>query len=48
MYAVFRTRRFDKELVKQLSKEEQKEAALFEIKQLTTNPYVGDALGYPF
>ncbi len=48
MYAVFRTRKFDKEFEKQLSKEEQKEIENFERKQLVNNPYVGDHLKFPF
>jgi len=48
MYAVFRTQRFDKELSKQLSPEEQREIAAFEQKRLVENPYVGDMLGYRF
>ena len=42
MYKVFRTARFDKEFLKQFSKEEQKEVENFEKKQLVENPYVGD------
>lgn len=48
MYAVFRTLKFDKELFKRFSKEEQKEVENFEKKQLVNNPYVGDHLGYQF
>ncbi len=48
MYAVFRTERFDKELAKQFSKEEQRQVETFEKKQLVENPYVGDPLGYKF
>ncbi len=48
MYAVFRTEKFDKELAKQLSKEEQRQVENFEKKQLVENPYVGDPLGYKF
>ena len=48
MYAVFRTRKFDKEFVKQLSEKEQKEIERFEKNQLTSNPYVGDPLNYRF
>ncbi len=48
MYAVFHTRRFDKELIKQFSQQEQKEIQELEKKQLVSNPYVGDPLGYPF
>lgn len=48
MYGVFRTARFDKELAKQFSEEEQRQVAQFEQKQLTNNPYVGDPLNYRF
>jgi len=48
MYAVFRTRKFDKEFAKQFSKKEQEEIEHFEKKQLTNNPYVGDPLSYRF
>ena len=48
MYAVFRTQRFEKELAKQLSPDEQKQVENFEKKQLKENPYVGDLLNYPF
>lgn len=48
MYAVFRTRRFDKEVAKRFSPEKQKEVEQFEKKQLVNNPYVGDPLSYKF
>jgi len=48
MYSVFRTEKFDKELAKQFSKEEQRQVENFEKKQLVENPYVGDPLGYKF
>lgn len=48
MYAVYRTEKFDKELLKRFSTEEQREVENFEKKQLTVNPYVGDPLSYPF
>lgn len=48
MYAIYRTNTFDKEYLKYLSKEQQKEVENFEKKQLIENPYVGDHLGYPF
>ncbi len=48
MYAVFRTRKFDKVLLKMFSEEERKQVENFEQKQLTTNPYTGDPLGYRF
>src|SRR3989344_693400 len=48
MYAVFRTRKFDKEFAKQLSEKEQKEVERFEKQQLTINPYIGDPLSYRF
>ncbi len=48
MYKVFRTRKFDKEVDKKVSGEEQKEIENIERKQLTINPYVGDPLGYHF
>jgi len=48
MYAIYRTKTFDKEFLKQLSHEEQREVELLEKKQLTVNPYVGDHLHYPF
>ncbi len=47
-YKVFRTRKFDKELEKQFSPNEQKEINDFEQKQLTKNPYLGDPLSYRF
>ncbi|MBS3133025.1 hypothetical protein J4470_02765 [Candidatus Woesearchaeota archaeon] len=48
MYAVFRTEKFDKELIKQFSKEEQRRVENFEKKQLAENPHVGDPLGHMF
>src|SRR3989338_3801551 len=48
MYAVFRTERFDKELSKRFSKEEQREVENLEKNQIVKNPYVGDPLGYTF
>ena len=48
MYAVFRTNKFDKELEKRFSKEEQREVEKFEKRQLVKNPHVGDSLGYGF
>ncbi|HSU72590.1 MAG TPA: hypothetical protein VLJ21_01960, partial [Candidatus Binatia bacterium] len=48
MYAVFRTERFDKELLKQLSREEQRKVERLEQQQLTVNPYAGDPLGNRF
>ena len=48
MYAVFRTRKFDKEFLKQLSKEEQKEVENLERNHLVNNPYLGDHLHYSF
>ena|SRR3989344_6526092 len=48
MYTVFRTRKFDRELEKQFTKREQEEVENIERKQFSENPYVGDALGYPF
>lgn len=48
MYAVFRTRRFEKELDKKLTKAEQEEVEKLEQGQLKENPYVGDSLGYSF
>ena len=48
MYAVYRTAKFDKELSKKLSKEEQREVEALEKSQLTDNPYTGDPLGYRF
>jgi len=48
MYTVFRTKRFDKELLKQFSEKDRKQVNQFEKKQLTKNPYVGDPLGYTF
>lgn len=48
MYAIFHTQRFDKELIKQFSLEEQRQVTQFEKKQLVNNPYVGDPLGYSF
>ena len=48
MFAVFRTRRFEKEMEKRLSKEEQKKVVGIERDQLTVHPFVGDPLGYPF
>ncbi len=47
-YAVFRTHRFEKEFLKQLSSAEQEEVRTVEQKKLTENPYVGDPLGYKF
>ena len=48
MYAIYRTKRFDKEFSKELSSEEQKEVETIEKKQLVENPYVGDTLHYRF
>lgn len=48
MYAVFRTARFDKQFLKQLSPQEQEEIEHFEKKQLTTSPYLEKTLGYRF
>ncbi len=48
MYAVYRTAKFDKELAKRLSNEEQKEVENLEKTQLINNPYTGDPLGYRF
>jgi putative component of toxin-antitoxin plasmid stabilization module len=48
MYAVFRTQKFDKELEKQFSAEEQKQIGRFEKGMLKQNPHVGDPLGYEF
>lgn len=48
MYAVFRTRKFDRELDKEFSWREMEEVSNIEKKQLKENPYVGDPLGYPF
>jgi hypothetical protein len=48
MYAVFRTRKFDKELAKRFSAHEQNEIAEFEKKHLTSHPYVGDFLSHRF
>lgn len=48
MYAVFRTQKFDKEFIKQLSREEQLQIEKFEKEKLTQNPYLGDPLGYEF
>mgnify|MGYP001575585155 CR=1 FL=1 len=48
MYKVFRTEKFDKEILKRFSKEEQKQVVNFEQKQLADNPYVGDPLGFEF
>ncbi|MEK6967518.1 MAG: hypothetical protein AABX51_02725 [Nanoarchaeota archaeon] len=48
MYSIFRTQKFDKELLKQLSLEERNKVVNFEKKQLVSNPHVGDPLGYKF
>ena len=48
MYAIYHTKKFDKEFYKRLSKEEQAEVENFEKKQLVNNPYVGDPISYPF
>lgn len=48
MYVVFRTKKFDKEFDKILSREEQKKIENFEKRNLITNPYVGDPLSYSF
>ena len=48
MYAIFRTKKFDKELLKRMSKEERREIENFEKRQLVNNPYVGDHLSYSF
>ncbi len=48
MYAIFRTQKFDVELMKKLSNSEQKQVDKFEKNQLTKNPNVGDPLGYSF
>ncbi|MEK6857067.1 MAG: hypothetical protein AABX39_00590 [Nanoarchaeota archaeon] len=48
MYSVFRTARFDKEVLKKFSKAEIEELETLERKQLTNNPYVGDPLSYRF
>ncbi len=48
MYAIYRTARFDKELTKKFSKNEQKEVEKFEKKQLTNNPFIGDGLSFNF
>ena len=48
MYAVFRTQKFDIELVKKLSAAEQRQVEKFEKNQLIKNPNVGDPLGYKF
>lgn len=47
-YKVFRTQKFDKEVLKQLSSAQQKQVENFEKKQLTDNPFAGDPLGYKF
>ncbi len=47
-YSIFRTARFDKELMKTFSKVEIEEIEEVEKKQLTVNPYIGDPLGYRF
>ena len=47
-YKVFRTEKFDKEILKKFSKEEQKQVENFEQKQLVENPFVGDHLGFNF
>lgn len=48
MFKVFRTDKFDRELVKRFSKEDQNQVENFEKNQLKNNPYVGDPLGYKF
>ena len=48
MYKIFHTIKFEKELAKQLSKEEQQEVWRFEVMQISLNPYVGDPLSYRF
>ena len=48
MYKIFRTHRFDRELVKKFSPQEQREVEKFEKNQLVQSPYVGDQLRYPF
>lgn len=48
MYAVFRTKKFDKEFAKILSIEEQREVIDIEKRQIANNPYVGNPLCYSF
>ncbi len=48
MYSVYRTQKFDKEMAKQLSQEEQGHIEKFEHEQLVNDPYIGDPLGYAF
>ena len=48
VYAVYRTREFEKQFTKQLSAEEQNQVENFERNQFIHNPYVGDILSYPF
>ncbi|QQG38812.1 MAG: hypothetical protein HYS32_04410 [Candidatus Woesearchaeota archaeon] len=48
MYAVFRTAKFEKEVSKQLSKENIIRLENLEKKQLRMNPKVGDPLGFNF
>jgi len=48
MYAVFRTARFEKEVRKQLSLEQQRQAERFSKRQLPFNPHVGDPLSSSF
>ncbi|HLC84957.1 MAG TPA: hypothetical protein VJH22_04145 [Candidatus Nanoarchaeia archaeon] len=48
MYQVFRTPRFEKQMLKALSLEQQQQVNHLETIQLALNPYVGDPLGYRF
>ena len=48
MYTIFHTEKFDRELARQFSKEEQRQVENFEKKQLVGNPNVGKPLGYRF
>ena len=48
MYSVLQAPSFEKELIKNLSLEQQRKIDRFKEKQLSTNPYVGDACGRPF
>ena len=48
MYKIYRTEKFDKDMVRGFAQDEQRQLSRIEKLQLVKDPYVGDELGHSF